>query len=312
LPLLLPFPVAAQQFATRQSGNWQQFGYRYQDARGNPYTLSFSLNADDISRGSTEFAAWNDAEARQTAFNAVAAKAQALSGQRFSVGVSPREKGFEVRISGYGPAVNQQAGDAVSAQLNDTYYQALGVYARQRFYLTRKESNATVIQPDHARLAGRYTAAMAPVAQAIMNQLAGQGVNVAQNQRAFINAALLWLQNIPYDDLQDRYTSNGAGFQTPYGLLLANKGDCDTKATALAALLRAAYPGLPMAMVYIPEHAFLGIGIPRTNRDFGLQTASGTYVLADPTGPGLAPLGDIDDYTRNQLAARNTTILPIP
>lgn len=299
--------IAQQQFATRQRGEWQDFAYRYADSANKSHTLTFRLGAADIEQGSAEFQPWDDADARASAYRAVSTAAAQLSTPQLTLRPRPLPNGFELAISATsnsGPQKLQQ----LEESLNTIYLQTLQTYAQQRFYRATQKGTGTRIQPDHPRLAQRYAPAMAPVAQAIATQLAGQGANT----RTFINATLTWLQTIPYDVLEDRYTSNGAGYETPYGLLLANKGDCDSKATALAALLRSRYPTLPLAMVYIPKHAFLAIGLPQGPNDFALQTEFGTYVLADATGPGRVPLGYIDARTQAELRAGNTTILPIP
>ena len=298
-----------QQFATAQQGDSQQFAYRYTDITGAIRTLHFALNAADIQRGNAEFQAWNEQEARTRAFNAAQRAAQAFDTPARQVNVSESGRMLQIRLVGYGNAVTPQMGRQVEDTLNTTYEDAIETYAHNHFYLARhQDATTTVIQPDHPRLADRYAPAMAPVAQAIIRQVPGASAGT----RGFINATLSWLQTIPYNELQNRATSNGAGFNTPYGLVLQNQGDCDTKATALAAVIRSVYPNLPLAMVYVPQHAFLGIGIPQGDNDFALNTSNGTYVLADATGPRLMALGDIDDTTQNYLRAHQTTILPIP
>lgn len=298
-----------QQFATRQQGGTQAFAYRYTDITGHTRTLQFSLYADDIRRGNAEFQAWNEPQARAAALGAAQRAAQTFDNPKRQVNVSVSGQMLKIQLVGYGNAINPQFGHQVEDTLNTTYESAVEEYAHEHFYLATPQGNGTTsIQPDHPRLAARYAPAMAPVAQAIAQQIPG----ASQSPRAFINATLSWLQTIPYSELMDRATSNGAGFNTPYGLLLQNQGDCDTKATALAAILRSAYPSLPLAMIYIPDHAFLGIGLPQGSDDFALNTAQGVYVLADATGPRLMPLGQINDKTKARLLAGQTTILPIP
>ena len=127
-----------------------------------------------------------------------------------------------------------------------------------------------------------------------------------------MNYALNFLQNIPYDQLVSRYTSNGAGFQTPYGLLYNNRGDCDTKSVALAAILRNLFPELRIVMVYVPEHAFVGVHFKPGKKDYALQLGGQPFVLAEPTGPSLAPLGRLDDRALSYLDSGKFSYQEVP
>jgi hypothetical protein len=295
-------------FATRQRGSWQDFGYQWIDSSGKTRTLNVSLAAADIALGDSEFNPWDDSAVNQQANRQVAIRANQLSSPQVAYRVQPRSNGFSIITTGTRQALSTTNPNQIQQTLHQTYLQSIQQYASQHYYTAEENGNELIIQPDHVRLAQRYTPAMAPVGKALRDQVAGQGADV----RTYINATLNWLQTIPYDTLLNRSTSNGAGFQTPYGLMVENRGDCDTKTTALAAILRSQFPGLPLAIVYIPKHAFLAIGVPQGAHDFALQTVNGTYVLADPTGPALASLGDIDDQTQAELRAQNTKVVPIP
>jgi hypothetical protein len=99
------------------------------------------------------------------------------------------------------------------------------------------------------------------------------------------------VQSIPYNKLQSRLTSSGAGFNPPLKLLWENQGDCDSKMTLTAALLRALMPRIKMMLIYIKEHAFIGINIPAKPGEMTIRHDNITYLLADPTGPALLPVG---------------------
>jgi transglutaminase-like putative cysteine protease len=301
-------PGPAQTFATQQRGGGQDFAYTYLTPEGQPRSLSFRLNLADIQRGSAEFQPWNDDAARTAAVNKVQATATALATPNLKATVQGLPNGMTLRLVGRNLTPQSPQVQLLEKTLNTTYTMAIKTYASQNLYRATSEGDhQTTIQPDHPAIAVRYTAAMGPVAEAIQQQIPG----AADSPRNFINAALNWLQTIPYDTLKNRATSNGAGFQTPYGLMLGNRGDCDTKATALASLIRAAYPTIPLAIIYVPEHAFLGIGLPQEDRDYALRTEYGTYILADATGPARTPLGYIDERTRTKIRANETELLPI-
>lgn len=303
-----PLHAEGNRFATRQRGSWQDFGYQWQDSAGKTRTLNVSLAAADIQLGETEFSAWDSAAANRDANSQVAQRAAQLSTPQLQYTVRPLGNGYSLASTGTRQALARADAETVRQTLHQTYMQSVRQYASRHYYKAEEQGAELVIQPDHVRLATRYAPAMAPVGRALRAQVAGQGADL----RTYTNAALNWLQSIPYDTLLNRSSSNGAGYQTPYGMMVENRGDCDTKTTALAAILRSQYPTLPLAIVYIPKHAFLAIGTAQGPRDFALQTAGGTYVLADPTGPALAQLGDIDPQTQAELRAQNTTVVPIP
>ncbi len=307
-------PVFAQNangngFQTGSRGGWQEYAYTYSNRAGEPQRLFFRLSAEDIASGSAEFRDWDDVAAQSAAVQAVQVKARELETPNLKAEITPVSRGMRIRLMGTNGASDKEQLNTLRDALDQTYTTSIQTYAKQNYYRATMESaNRATIQPDHPAIAVRYTKAMGPVAKAIMEQVPG----ASESPRAFINAALTWLQSIPYDTLQNRSTSNGAGFNTPYGLIGENLGDCDTKATALAALIRAAYPTIPLAIVYVPEHAFLGIGLPQTKTDFALRTEQGTFVLADATGPGLTPLGYIDPRTQAKTGGARTSILLIP
>lgn len=300
--------AASQTFNTATRGGGQDFTYTYLTRSGTPQSLNFRLNQNDIQRGSAEFRSINPTDSVTRRLAAMQAVASRLENKNLRITLTNRAGGIDIAMQGRGYSKPQL--QHVYAQIEEAGRNADTTFLTDSMYMVvRSSGNTDFIRPNHAAIAKRYTSAMQPVAQAIFDQIPG----AAENPRAFINAALTWLQNIPYDTLDDRTTSNGAGFQTPYGLIMGNLGDCDTKATALAALIRAAYPTIPLTMVYVPDHAFLGIGLPQSAEDYALATQHGTFILADATGPRLSPLGRIDEETRNKLKrqASQTELLPI-
>ncbi len=304
--MLLCFGVHAanQTFTTSTRGGGQDFAYTYKTPAGQPQSLSFRLNLDDIQRGSAEFRDYSNTESAAYQFAAMQAVARTLETPSLQIRLTSQGDNIGIALRGVG--VSEDKLSRVKQQLQQSREAAEQEFLKRSMY---RSVRGNLIQPDYPTIAKRYTAAMQPVAHAILQQVPG----ASQNPRAFINAALAWLQTIPYDTLDNRTTSNGAGFQTPYGLILGNLGDCDTKATALAALIRVAYPSIPLSIVIVPDHAFLAIGLPQTADDYALSTTTGVFILADATGPDLSPLGYIDEETRGKLRrqATKTELLPI-
>lgn len=283
LASLLPaFAVQAQQtaFNARELGGQVVMAYQWRDLYGKIRQLVFRIPYDDMKRGEQEFTLFSNAAAAEYAYRAVKAKADGYTGP-FTVRVDRQGQSFGVQASGN---IDQAKMQLVMMDLEQAQNDANAAYMRKTYYT---KVDDTHIMPDHKRLAKRYAPALAPLTAELKRQTPGLGV------RERTDFLLNFLQSIPYDTLQSRYTSNGAGFQTPYGLFYGNKGDCDTKSVALAAALRGMYPSLRLTMVYVPNHAFIGVGVKQGPKDYALRMGGGVFVLADPTGPALTRLGEV-------------------
>jgi hypothetical protein len=114
-----------------------------------------------------------------------------------------------------------------------------------------------------------------------------------KNIRQVTNFVLSFVQSIPYSTLESRLTSSGSGFNPPAKLLWENQGDCDSKMTLTATILRALMPRIDMAMIYIDQHAFIGIAIPALGDEISIKYRQINYLLAEPTGPALYKLGNL-------------------
>jgi hypothetical protein len=160
------------------------------------------------------------------------------------------------------------------AYLKEIYYQEF-----------TSHQQVTAIKVDHARIANDSVHDLKPLKPIILDVVS------IQNPREVTNFVVSFVQSIPYNKLQSRLTSSGAGFNPPLKLLWENQGDCDSKMTLTAALLRALMPRIEMVFIYIEEHAFIGINIPAKPEEMTIRHDNITYLLADPTGPALLPVG---------------------
>jgi hypothetical protein len=145
------------------------------------------------------------------------------------------------------------------------------------------ETDAMVVEDgiafDHAAFAVDAAAAVQPIAAMIH----------APTARAWAAEALAFVQSIPYEE---RAGGGDTGFRSPLALIDRNRGDCDGKSALFLALLRAAHPDVPSAMVYIPRHALVAIGLPPEPGDDTRTVGKARWVLAQPVGPAALPLGD--------------------
>jgi hypothetical protein len=160
--------------------------------------------------------------------------------------------------------------------LKQTYYQAF-----------TNHEQISGIKVDHVNIANNSVADLKILKPLILDHVS------IKNIRKVTNYVLAFVQSIPYSTLESRITSSGAGFNPPLQVLWENQGDCDSKMTLTVALLRALIPRIEMALIYIDDHAFIGINIPGGVGEVAIEHNKVTYLLAEPTGPALLPLGTL-------------------
>lgn len=305
-------PALAQNTLERNRNAGEElFRYGYRNGGGERRELRFGLNAADVDLGSQEFRSWQElkGKATQAALEEARKTAQKLERPNLRIAVEWNE-GRQALVISLSTTLAEQSpeiGQTYNAVL-ESFKKGYGNYGNNNQYSLTQQNGVYRVEVDYQGVIKRYTAAMGPVAEALARQAPGAGAG----EREFIGEALSWLQTIPYDTLRNTATSNGAGFQTPYGMMENNRGDCETKTVALAALVRARYPSLPLVLVRLPDHIFLGVGLPQQKTDYALQVNQGVYVLADPVGPALLRLGELDDEVRAKIAANGMETIPVP
>lgn len=154
------------------------------------------------------------------------------------------------------------------------------------------------IKPDHIRYIDENKLALLPVATAIYNQLPADSPPAD-----YVNLILSWVQSIPYNTLENRAESNGAGYLPPLSVIANNQGDCDSKSALTAGIIRVLLPEVKILMMYLPNHALLGIGLPHLLKKDIFVVDGFNYVLMEPTGPATMPLGTIASKSTQQLAS---------
>ncbi len=172
-------------------------------------------------------------------------------------------------------------------------------YFRERLY---KIQDDKYVRPDYARIARQSVSDLGPAASALAQWTRGL------SQRDRLSRLLLFIQTIPYDRLENRATD--AGFLVPLVMLDENRGDCDSKSVAYAVLVHLMYPDLPIELVLVPQHALLALGLPRVAGDRTLRQGGRAWVLAEPVGPGVQPVGRIGKESARGLG-RIESVIPL-
>ena len=139
---------------------------------------------------------------------------------------------------------------------------------------------------------------MIPVAQALFEKV---GPN--QESKDYVNLMLSFIQSIPYNELVEKSVSRGSGYLSPVEVLTSNIGDCDSKATLAAAVLKSLLPRLSIAIIYIPGHALLAANLPRSDLERTIDIDGMQYVLLEPTGPALMIAGKIGDKSEKDISS---------
>ena len=152
-------------------------------------------------------------------------------------------------------------------------------------------------KPDHLRFAKESAEPLKPVLDEIRKKMP------RANARGVAVFLLSWLQTIPYDTMESRAESNGAGFVPPLRLIANNKGDCDSKVTLMASIMKAMFPRLKIALIYIPGHALIGMNVSHLTEDEKLEIDGLDYTLAEPVGPGLLPFAQISEQSKRYISS---------
>ena len=123
--------------------------------------------------------------------------------------------------------------------------------------------------------------------------------------------SLGFFQQIPYAKLEDKDRRGGDYLPAP-ALLAQNRGDCDSKAVALAAVLRTYTPGRKFAVVTMPGHAILAVDLPSDPEDWAIRSDGRQFVALEVAGPAMAGVGEVGAATARMLKeGREVEIWPL-
>ena len=222
---------------------------------------------------------------------AKAARKSARSYKGVTLKATASKRGVQLQVSG--PRSKAKAAMAAAQDAMEKR-QARWMVENEVF-----EFDKGMLSYDHARIAAARAKAVAPVAAALRKG--------TRSDREFVERTLRFTQSIPY---QKGKRGQDSGFQRPLALLARNKGDCDGKSALFLALIRAELPNVPLAMVYVPGHALVGVGIKPQKGDRTFRVDGRIYVMAEPVGPGAFPLGET--ARSNRRAGRRGTVRTVP
>jgi len=280
-------------FKKTSSDDGVTLSYVWLDAENTRQSISFTLPQDAMKEAPSRQANYKPHIAQRYITVALTKEAQRVDPKEAKVEITPKEGAIDISVAG----TNEENVSEVFKNLKAIEQQEYTNYL-QDHYFTRFTTlfNQKAVKPDHIRYVAESVKPLISASQAFYEK-----VKSASNSRAYFSLMLSWLQSIPYDTLEDRVVSNGSGFAPPVTLLTQNLGDCDSKAVLASSMVRAFLPSTKMLIVFLPNHALLGVALTPNADDRTIEHNGETYVLYDPTGPALIPFGQVSEDTERHL-----------
>ncbi len=280
-------------FKRTKTDTGMQFYYEWIDGEQQRHDLTFEIPFESIKNLPLRQANYKPQIAQRHVTVALTKAAKAIDPKDAKVTIKPMREAININVSG----TNEEKIEDVQAHLREVQQNAYDSYLHEH-YFTRFTTifNQSAIKPDHLRYISESVKPLVSVSQAFYEKVASES-----DSRAYFSLILSWLQSIPYDTLEDRVVSNGSGYAPPISVLMQNLGDCDSKAVLASSMVRAFLPNTKMIVLYLPNHALLGIALTPKADDRTVEYDSSTYVLYDPTGPALIPFGEVSESTERYI-----------
>ncbi len=274
--------ASAQQTAFRQqaSGSDTRFAYGWKDAGGEARQLAFSLPTADIEAAMDLFRDYSMPQLYAHVEQALGRDAE-RAGVRLQVRRTAEGTSFTVL------AANPARGEAFYGRMDRIIENA----RQEWLHKHARRAVGPAIHMNYVTATQRYVAPLRPVAAALAAQLAGESA------RQHIARALGFVQAIPYDDLTDPRTTGGIEFAPPPAMFRLNRGDCDSKTVALAAILRSLLPRQRLLFVVLPQHVALAVDLVPREGEAAVTYDGRTWLLLEPTGPAVVPPGQVAPTT---------------
>jgi hypothetical protein len=288
LLMLLSHKSAAQQisYSKVDKGDFYQFNYQWLDHHQQSQSMAFSLSKNALFNKFRSFKVYKPELALQFISRKVIKELH--NNPIHDVKIHYNNQTGDIRAEGKNIASIAIAERKIT-QLNNKFTHE---YLKEHWYHTFTTHNhLKAIKPDHVTFASLSTEDIKPIRPIILEKVS------VKNIRKATNYVLAFVQSIPYSPLSSRVNSSGAGFNPPLKLLWENQGDCDSKVTLTASILRSLMPRIKMVLVFIDSHALIGINIEPDGSNTTIIKDGITYTLAEPTGPALLPLGKLSQIS---------------
>ncbi len=280
-----PIVVAKQtHFSKVENGTNYQFNYQWLDINNTHQSLSFSLEKSALFDNFRSFKNFKSKEAERYISKSVVKHLRNNPIKGVQVSYNVRNENIELN------STNSKYLQAAQYKISVLEKKYTKEYLTANYYHQfTTHTNVQALKPDHIQFSHLSIDDLKPIKPLILEKVS------IKNIRKATNYILGFIQNIPYSTLESRVESVGAGFNPPLKLLWENQGDCDSKATLTVALLRVLMPRIKMVLVFIDNHALIGIDVLPEWDEMTISLDGVTYLLAEPTGPANLLLGNIDE-----------------
>lgn len=262
-----------------KSGQKWSFETRWQDADGDKHKVSYKLPSNKVKQDLDVPLRFQAGQAYKEVAREVEDWGEGVKGAKVSAKGS--RKGVKISVSSKNGRKKMKQTLKQAAEVRDAAFEA---ELREQGFTTLKGG----VIPDHVKHVKLYSDDVSPVVKALGGP--------TKDPRVFGNKALSMVQSIPYE----RSGRKRDKYRRPLSVLGRNKGDCDSKATLFLALMRSAYPDMEMGIVYIEGHAFVALGIDDRSGDTTLRKEGRKWVLAEPVGPAMLPIGEVGRKSRRR------------
>ena len=294
LSLLMMFSnslLAKQQYFNKKDlGDAYQFSYRWLDHKKINRELSFPLEKSVLFQRFRHFKRYQKKLARMSVNKRILMAWNENPPKNSQLKLIKKQGVYELLLSADSTADFNQA----QAKIAELTKQATKAYlTKEHYHSFTTQDGIEGIKPDHVAITDISKDDFKSIKPLILEQVD------LKNIRTATNYVLGLVQSIPYATLESRLTSSGAGFNPPAKLLWENQGDCDSKVTLTATILRALMPRVKMIFIFIDGHALLGIETRTQADDKTLNVDGVDYILSEPTGPSILALGKIS-FDSNQ------------
>lgn len=308
LLLLLPLTANSQNFFQLNETDDGQlaFSYQWRDFDDRQQSFDFQVNKKDFLMPLKRYRGFNLERSQRELAHQLNRYIRQQQWQGIQARLTPRQQSVELVTAKARTEKKQQQFNDYKKRLRTYYNERWNDYLEANFYrqLTLPLGQQGII-PDHPAIAREVTPTIRPLIQAIGEQLGNN------TQRNYINYVTSFIQQIPYNDLTGKLDSRGDGFVPPNQLLYYNQGDCDSKVTLMASVIKQIIETSKMAIIYLPEHAVFGIAISSRSEDTTVTHRGVNYVLVDVTGPAAMPLGQVGENTKFQINTGQYTVVPV-
>ncbi len=278
----ISFSTPAQQL--RFARNAGHYSYLWKDQQGLSQNLEFELlNYPDKL---TKFIQFRPEQAQQYILKQIKPQLKKIDPRQARVKLNQNNGELSLQLQGDDRELVQKMAEEFNQKMGQ-YYQD---YLSQHYFIEHRGIDGVVgIMPDHNRFAKESAEYLFSWLNASLQALGDK----QSNPRAVTNYLLGFVQSIPYHALRSKDRLRGAGYLTPIQVIRNNLGDCDSKTTLIASALKTLFPRLEIAIVYVPNHALLALQLPIRGSDETIPIMGQNWLLAEPTGPALYPLGKV-------------------